>query len=390
MNDNQQTSPIDFTIIFIVLAFGIISCYTLYTVDPYLGTGDQGSYMKQIVWYILGSIVAGVAMILDYDRLHQIVWGLYGFGLTALLMLFFKFPPGLVHYSGGAWSWFKLPGIGTIQPSEFMKVFLVITLAHVIVKHNEKTRTKTVKTDLMLLGKLLLLSIVPMGLIAVQPDLGTFLVLVSITTFMILVSGIQWKILLSIVSSVLIVIAAVATTFLFNITKVTTFFEESVFAHVDSRFYGWLQPEKYELGAGLQLIKAITAIGSGQLTGKGPGNFEVMVPERHTDMIFTAVSEQFGFVGSSIVVTLFFLLVYRMIQIALESNDAFGSYLIVGVVGMIAFQVFQNIGMSIQLLPITGLPLPFISYGGSSTLAYMLAIGLVLNVKSRTRSYMFE
>lgn len=140
MNDNQQTSPIDFTIIFIVLAFGIISCYTLYTVDPYLGVGDQGSYMKQIVWYILGSIVAGVAMILDYDRLHQIVWGLYGFGLTALLMLFFKFPPGLVHYSGGAWSWFKLPGIGTIQPSEFMKVFLVITLAHVIVKHNEKNQ----------------------------------------------------------------------------------------------------------------------------------------------------------------------------------------------------------------------------------------------------------
>ncbi|MCA0983789.1 rod shape-determining protein RodA [Halobacillus yeomjeoni] len=390
MNDYKQTSPIDFTIIFVVVAFGIISCYTLYTINPYLGAVEQGSYMKQIVWYVIGAVGAGFMMILDYDRLHQIVWAIYGFGVTMLLMIFFKFPPGIVHYSGGAWSWFKFPGIGTIQPSEFMKVFLVITLAHVIVRHNEKNTIKTIKSDLLLLLKIVILAIIPMALIAVQPDLGTFLVLASITGFMILISGIQWRILLSILSSILLVVGVVALMFIFNFTKVTTFLEESVFAHVDSRFYGWLQPEKYEQSAGLQLIKSITAIGSGQLTGKGPGNFEVMVPERHTDMIFTAISEQFGFVGSSIVVTLFFLLVYRMIQIALESNDAFGSYLIVGVVAMIVFQVFQNIGMSIQLLPITGLPLPFLSYGGSSTLAYLLAIGIVLNIKSRTRTYMFE
>ncbi|MGI8314416.1 FtsW/RodA/SpoVE family cell cycle protein [Halobacillus mangrovi] len=390
MNDYQQSSPIDFTIIFVVIAFGIISCYTLYTVNPYLGVIDQGAYMKQIVWYILGSIGAAIVMIVDYDRLNQIVWGLYGFGVLMLLMIFLNIPPGIVHESGGAVSWFKFPGIGTIQPSEFMKVFLVIALAHVIVRHNEKNRVRTIQSDLLLLLKLLGLAIIPMGLIAVQPDLGTFLVLGSITAFMILVSGIQWRILLSIVSSIFLMVGVVALMFVLNFSQVTTFLEESVFAHVDSRFYGWLQPEKYEQSAGLQLLKSITAIGSGQLTGKGPGNFEVTVPERHTDMIFTAISEQFGFVGSSIVVTLFFLLLYRMIQIAFESNDAFGSYLIVGIVAMIAFQFFQNIGMSIQLLPITGLPLPFISYGGSSTLAYMFAIGIVLNVKSRTKTYMFE
>ncbi|ARI78009.1 FtsW/RodA/SpoVE family cell cycle protein [Halobacillus mangrovi] len=390
MNDYQQSSPIDFTVIFVVIAFGIISCYTLYTVNPYLGVIDQGAYMKQIVWYVLGSIGAAIVMIVDYDRLNQIVWGLYGFGVLMLLMIFLNIPPGIVHASGGAVSWFKFPGIGTIQPSEFMKVFLVITLAHVIVRHNEKNRVRTIKSDLLLLLKLIGLAFVPMGLIAVQPDLGTFLVLGSITAFMILVSGIQWRILLSIISSIFLMVGVVALMFVLNFSQVTTFLEESVFAHVDSRFYGWLQPEKYEQSAGLQLLKSITAIGSGQLTGKGPGNFEVTVPERHTDMIFTAISEQFGFVGSSIVVTLFFLLLYRMIQIAFESNDAFGSYLIVGIVAMIAFQFFQNIGMSIQLLPITGLPLPFISYGGSSTLAYMFAIGIVLNVKSRTKTYMFE
>ncbi len=390
MNENQQTSPIDFTIILVVLAFGAISCFTLYSINPILGAADQGVYVKQIVWYIIGGAGAGVVMLLDYDRLHQIVWVLYGFGVIMLLMIFFNFPPSIVHESGGAVSWFKLPGGVTVQPSEFMKVFLVVTLAHIIVRHNEKNAAKTIKTDIYLLGKIILISIVPMGLVAVQPDLGTFLVLASITAFMTLVSGIQWKIILSILGFFVLLVAGVTLMFYIDFTQVTTFMEESIFAHVDSRFYGWLQPEKNEQGAGLQLIKAITAIGSGQLIGKGVGNLEVSVPERHTDMIFTAVSEQFGFVGSSIVVTLFFLLIYRMVQVAMESNDSFGSYLIVGIVAMITFQVFQNIGMSLQLLPITGLPLPFLSYGGSSTLAYLLTIGIVLNVKSRTRTYMFE
>lgn len=131
------------------------------------------------------------------------------------------------------------------------------------------------------------------------------------------------------------------------------------------------------------------AIGSGELYGKGLGNLQVYLPEAHTDFIFGVIAEQFGFVGSSIVVSLFFLLVYRMVHIALESNDLYGSYLCAGVAGMITFQVFQNIGMTIGLLPITGLPLPFISYGGSSLATYMLAIGLVLNVHSRTRKFMF-
>ncbi|MCP3031965.1 rod shape-determining protein RodA [Halobacillus sp. A1] len=390
MNENSNSSPIDYTIILIILSFGIISCFTLYTLNPVLGAGDQGSYFKQIFWYSVGFIGAASALLIDYDRLHQVVWFLYGLGIIMLLMLFFNFPPQLVHTSGGATSWFRLPGNVTLQPAEFIKVFLVIALAHVIVKHQENHRLKTTKSDLLLLGKQLGLALPPMLFIAIQPDLGSFLVLVAITAFMILISGIKWKILISLLGGFLLVIASIVMMFVINLTSVTTFLEESVFAHVDSRFYGWLQPEKYELDAGLQLIKAITAIGSGQLYGKGLGNFEIYVQERHTDMIFTAVSEQFGFIGSSIIVSLFFLLIYRMIQIALESNDSFGSYLIVGIIGMITFQVFQNIGMSVQLLPITGIPLPFLSYGGSSTLAYLLAIGIVLNVKSRTQTYMFE
>jgi cell division protein FtsW (lipid II flippase) len=156
------------------------------------------------------------------------------------------------------------------------------------------------------------------------------------------------------------------------------------------RVYGWLNPYEYSSDIGFQLIKSLLAIGSGELYGKGYQQLEVYLPEGHTDFIFAIISEQFGFIGGSIVISLFFLLIYRMIHIALESNDPFGSFLCTGVIGMITFQVFQNVGMTVGLLPITGLPLPFISYGGSSLATYMIAIGIVLNVRSRTRKYMFD
>ncbi|MBP1947220.1 FtsW/RodA/SpoVE family cell cycle protein [Virgibacillus litoralis] len=382
---------IDYTLVFILILLGLVSLFTLYTIEPSLPEKYDGSnfMLKQALWFIAGGIVITAVMLIDYDRFHQITWILYGIGLTSLLMLFAGFPAGIVHEANGAISWFKFPVIGTIQPGEFMKVILVLTLAHVMVRHNTKYIEKTIKSDLGLLAKIIIISAPPMALLAVQPDLGGLLVLIAITGFMILVSGVKWRILFSIAFIVIdIVLLAIVAWYLFP-GPIAVFLEESVFDHVSSRFYGWLNPQQ-NYDAGYQLILAMMAIGSGQLFGKGIGDMEVYVPERHTDMIFTAISEQFGFVGASLVVMLFFLLVYRLIHIALLSNDTYGSYLVTGIVGMFAYQIFQNIGMSIQLLPITGLPLPFLSYGGSSTITYMLSIGIVLNVHSRTKEYMFS
>ncbi|WP_026571094.1 FtsW/RodA/SpoVE family cell cycle protein [Sediminibacillus terrae] len=389
MNSNNN-STIDYTLIFIVLLLGIVSCFTLYSVQPYLGSEAQDNYfIKQIAWYIAGGIVVGGIMWIDYDRFRHISWYLYGAGMVTLLMLFFRFPPQIIHTANNATSWFIFPGIGTIQPAEFFKVFLIIALAQVMVSHNEKFKTRTNKSDLWLIAKIAAVSLPPMGLIAVQPDLGGFLVLAAIVACMVLVSGIRWRVLLAVSLLGLMLIAAVIGLSVMFPDTVGTTLEESVFKHVESRFYGWLDPEKYA-ESGYQLKKAMLAIGSGQLTGKGLQDFEVDVPERQTDMIFTAIAEQFGFVGASIVITLLFLLIYRLIYIALQSNDEYGSFIITGLIGMFAFQIFQNIGMSVQLLPITGLPLPFLSYGGSSTLTYMIAIGLALNIRSRTKQYMFD
>lgn len=387
---NRSTLNIDYTLVFIILLLGLVSLFTLHTIIPGLPEKYDGSHflLKQALWYVFGGIVILVTMLVDYDRFHQITWLLYGIGVTSLLMLFIGFPPGLVHEANGAVSWFKFPGLGTIQPSEPMKVILVMTIAHIMVHHNDRYRNKTIASDLGLLGKILLVAIPPMGLVAVQPDLGGLLVLTAITSSMILISGIKWRILFSIVLAAIGIVGLAVAMWYFFSGPIATFLETSIFDHVSSRFIGWLRPEQ-NYDAGYQLILAMLAIGSGQLFGKGIGDMEVYVPERHTDMIFTAISEQFGFIGASLVVTLFFLLLYRLIHIGLLSNDKYGSYLVAGLVGLFAYQIFQNIGMSIQLLPITGLPLPFISYGGSSTVTYLLAIGIALNVHSRTKQYMF-
>src|SRR5699024_1202360 len=322
MKNQQNRWNIDYTLLFIVFLLAIVSLFTLYTIEPYLPAkyANQHFLRDQAIYYVAGGILILLIMWIDYDRFRQITWSLYTIGIVMLLMLALRFPQSIVIEANGAWSWLAFPGIGTIQPAEFMKIFLVLALAHIMYRHHAKFIQKTKKSDLWLLAKMMFASLPPMGLIMVQPDLGSALILASITACMILVSGIRWRIILTVIlSGVGIVILLVAIWYFFP-GPIATFLEESVFNHVSGRFYGWLHPEQYA-ESGYQLIYAMLAIGSGQLFGKGMNTMEVYVPEKHTDMIFTAVAEQFGFIGASVVVTLFFLLIYRMIHIALKSND---------------------------------------------------------------------
>ncbi|MEQ6375515.1 FtsW/RodA/SpoVE family cell cycle protein [Bacillaceae bacterium S4-13-56] len=392
MEKQTPSMKIDYFLIMIILSLGAISAFTLYSIDPYLPAKyDNINFVtQQLTWYALGAVAIGFIMLLDYDRLRNLTWIIYAIGILLLLGLEFNVPSAYVKTLNGATGWYEIPGIGTFQPAEFMKVFIVITLSHVIVGHQEKFPQPRVKDDFWLLLKIFVIAIIPLGLIAKQPDLGGALVISAIVASMLLVSGIRWRFLLILFGSVAILVSGAIGIYYFFPDLVLNLTRNSDYKHAFVRFYGWLSPQEYASSYGLQLIKAMLAIGSGQLFGKGISNIEVYIPERHTDMIFTAIAEQFGFLGASIVVTLFFLMIYRIIDTALESNDPFGSFLCTGFIGMFTFQVFQNIGMSIQLLPITGLPLPFISYGGSSLVTYMIAIGIVLNVRSRTKVYMFD
>ncbi|MGN8644587.1 FtsW/RodA/SpoVE family cell cycle protein [Gracilibacillus sp. HCP3S3_G5_1] len=394
MSEKTSNVKLDYSLLLIIISLAIISIFTLYTLDSHLSQNPlyQNMYLKQIVWYIAGSMAVAIIMMFDYDRLRQVSWLLYGMGVLSLIMLYFHFPPGIAKEVNGAWGWFEFPVLGTIQPAEFMKVFLIIFLAHIMVAHNEKYPEHTIKMDLWLLCKMGIIALIPIIFLAQQPDLGGVLVLAAITACMVLVSGIKWRIILTITGTFLISFVTVIYLYLTYTEEMNQFFYDNNLDHVVSRFQGWLIPEEHSQGGAYQVVRAMLAIGSGQLSGKGIGSFEMAhrIPEYHTDMIFTAIAEQFGFFGSSIVILVYFLLIYRLIYIALKCKDPFASYMVTGIIGMFTYQVFQNIGMSIQLLPITGLPLPFISYGGSSTLTYMIAIGIVMSIFYRIKTYMFD
>ncbi|MBD8067504.1 FtsW/RodA/SpoVE family cell cycle protein [Bacillus sp. PS06] len=382
--ETNRQQKFDYTLVFILFLMAIVSCIAIKSAQPTLPAKLQNVNFigLQLRWYVIGIIAVAGTMVIDFDRFKMISWYLYGFGMLLLLGLYLGVPGTTT--TKGATSWYTLPGIGTFQPSELMKIIMIIVLSKIIVEHREKYPINTVKDDFLLIGKVLLTSIPPIYLLKEQPDMGMIMVFTAIIASLLIVSGIKWRIILGFLSAGLVTI---------SIFVYIYFYLPELFPLRDyqlNRFYGWLKPEEYSSGQGFQLLRSLLAIGSGELRGKGYQNSEVSLPEGHTDFIFAVFSEQFGFVGASIVISLFFLLIYRMIHTALESHDPFGSYLCAGVIGMITFQVFQNIGMTIGLLPITGLPLPFISYGGSSLATYMIAIGIVLNVRSRTKKFMFD
>ncbi|MBE7118556.1 FtsW/RodA/SpoVE family cell cycle protein [Bacillus cereus] len=386
MKDTNSQYQIDYILIFILFAIGTVSCFAIASAQASLPPFLQNINfaLKQIQWYVIGFVAIGVIMIIDFDRYKQIAWYLYSFALILLIGLELQVP-GAVTIKG-ATAWYRLPGIGNFQPSEIMKLFLIIIIGRIIANHNEKYFFRTTREDFILLVKIFTASLPPLLLIAKEPDLGNTMVISAMLAAMILVSGIRWRLILGLTS----VIFVIGFTLIYIYFTHTEFFKEHILKEYQlNRFYGWLSPYEYD-AQGYQLRQAFLATGSGEMQGTGWENGQVYFPEPHTDFIFTNVAEQFGFLGASVIISLFFLLIYRMIHIALESNEPFGSYICAGTIGMFTFQVFQNIGMTIGLLPITGITLPLMSYGGSSLLTYMIAIGFILNVRSRTQIFMFK
>ncbi|WP_214483302.1 FtsW/RodA/SpoVE family cell cycle protein [Bacillus sp. SM2101] len=383
--EKEKTQPkIDYMIVLLMILFVIYSCIAIYSANSAYVT-------KQIVWYVIGLVAILVTMIIDFDRFRQISWILYGLGMLLLLGLEIIPEGDFVKNINGATSWYQFPGgLGSFQPSEVMKIFLIILLSQIVFRHNEKYPIRTLKEDLLLFMKIMLISGPPLLLVMMQPDLGTAMVLSAIIASIILVSGIKWRYIAALFFSVILVISIVVLIYFLNFDFFVEYFlGGDSNSYTLGRFYGWLAPYEYPT-QGFQLLQSLLAIGSGELVGRGYMTEGVRIPEAHTDFIFAIIAEEFGFIGACLLISIFFLLIYRIIHTALESNDPYGSYLCTGIIGMITFQVFQNIGMTIGLLPITGIPLPFISYGGSSLLTYMIAIGIVLNVRSRTIKFMFD
>lgn len=309
----------------------------------------------------------------DYDKLQWAAYYLYGIGNLLLVLVLI-----VGDERKGSKSWISIGSLGSLQPSELMKSFLILALAKVIWDHNKKYKLHTVSLDMQLLLKIGIVSILPLGLVALQPDLGTILVFIAIIIGMVFISGVTWKILLPVFSS----IALIGGTLIYLVMYNQEFLQKLGFKPYQfKRITSWLRPEEDPLGDGMQLLRSMQAIGSGQLQGNGIGNQAIAIPENHNDFIFSIIGGNFGFIGGCVLIMLYFLLIYQIIRVALDINIPFYSYICTGVCSMILFHVLENIGMTIGLLPITGIPLLFVSYGGSSLLGAFMALGLVLSAR---------
>ena len=331
---------------------------------------DGATYAKrQALFVVAGAAVMILSTAFNYRSLRSLANSAYLLSLAALIGVLFV---GVER--NGARAWFEVPGLPfQLQPSEFAKLTVILALAAFVATHESYLRLSTLVNAFLLIA-------VPLGLIYRQPDLGTMLVFVSIGMGMLLISGAQVK---HIVFTSLLGIIAI-----FLLLNLDAFGGPSLLRQTqENRLTAFLDPAYDPQGASYNLRQSEIAIGAGGVKGqgwlKGSQTNLNLVPEQKTDFIFTALGEEFGFLGCSILLLLYAYLLARIWWIARMSSDLFGSFICVGVLSMFAFQIFQNVGMTMGIMPITGIPLPFMSHGGSSTVMAFLSIGLVVNVGAR-------
>ena len=369
----QNQGRLDVPLMLITAALTIIGLIAVAnaTIDPYAvseGTGifsvlsrlTSNSFYWQLAWVGVGFVAIVLIQIFDYRVYGELAVYIFGVALALLVLVLFQ-----TAGRGNVTAWFSwMGGSRSFQPSEVCKIAIILTLAKHISRHDgpiEKMK------DFI---PVLIHFAIPFGLVIAQDDVGTALVFLAIFLGMLFVSGLSWKI-----------IAGLGIAGASACVAIWPFLSE----FRQDRVLNFLNPARDTSGTGYQVRYSKIAVGSGQLTGKGlfqEGAISQLdfVPEKHTDFIFSVTAESVGFVGCILIIVLYLVLVLRLFYLSYKMQDKFGSLIIAGVASMFLFHIFENIGMTIGLMPVTGIPLPFMSYGGSSMLANLAAVGLVLNV----------
>lgn len=360
---------LDLTLFSAALVLATLGCVAIYAAtkpSQIAFGGDPNAFLKrQVAFFGLAMVVFVVSMLFDYRQLRGISPIIYGVGVAALIMVLS--PIG--HSALGAQRWINL-GFLQIQPSEIMKLVLIVALAALWSERSAESGLEKVLLAVCLAG-------VPVALIYLQPDLGTVLVLVFVAFAILLVSGARLRWI-----GLLLVVGAGGIALVLNLGLLNSYQIQ--------RLTAFLQPKSTNVAVAAaqhNLQQSKIAVSSGGLTGKGlfqgtQTNLDY-VPENQTDFIFTVVGEETGFAGSLLVIGLLSFIIWRAIRIAMISRDQFGTRLAAGVAAMLAFQLFINVGMTIGLVPIVGIPLPFVSYGGSSLLTSFCGVGILMNIHMR-------
>ena len=370
---NISKYKVDKWLLILLFLFIVISLITINSAEILISNNTL--VYKQLLWYIAGFVIAYFIMFVGNDFIYKNIWIFYTIGIISLLgLLLFATP------INNAKCWFSIPGIGTIQPSEFMKVILIVTLGTLIHNFNDKYNNPTISEEFKFLIKIGIVVLIPSILTFLQPDTGVVLIYLLITIIMLFISGIRYRWFIILFSVIILFIILVLGIYFTNTDLFINIFGTDFFLRVD-RLLDWSN------SSGYQLENGITSIGSGGLFGMGINNTPIYFPEPQTDFIFAVYANNFGFIGVLFLLTLITIFDIKLILLALKNTNLTNKYIISGIVGMLIYQQLQNIGMTFGLMPITGITLPFISYGGSSLLSYMIMIGIVFNISNETLRY---
>lgn len=341
----------------------ILSATTTQTTQA--GDPDYGFVIKQAVALGGGLVALVIAALLDYRWIRALAPVLY---LGSIVLLVAVLIPGVGTEVNGSQRWIDLPGFN-LQPSEIAKIAVIIAVAAILHERKGHPNFRTVAACLAIVA-------VPAGLILLEPDLGSSLTLVWLLFVMFLVGGLSWRWLAGlVVAGVGLVSAALASDLIqpYQLERLTAFLDQNDPGQSTTALF--------------QLTQSKIAVGSGQLTGQGfrqgTQNINNFIPENHTDFVFSVLGEEFGFAGAVVVISLFAVLMWRGLRISMIAKDLFGTVVAAAIVGLLALQVYVNVGMTIGIAPITGVPLPFVSYGGTSLIMWYGLVGLLLNIHMR-------
>ena len=363
-----KRKKIDLNILIPLLIFFMISLLCIKSAASYTSSSLGNLVVKQAIWYIIGIILVIGIFKINNKKIYKYGLIIYIIGnLLLLLLLFFGTP------INGSKCWFIIPKIGSFQPSEFMKIALMIQLSVMIEQYHLKNKLHSLKDEFIFLIKTFLVTLIPSILTFLEPDTGAVILYFVIYFAMIITSNIRvrWFAILGIIF--LLLIAGTSYMYFFKSNTFINLFGTKLFYRID-RIFEWRK------GTGMQLENSLAGIGSSGLLGYGFNKTPIYFPESSTDFIFAVYSSNFGFILTIFLICLIAFFDIYIIKISKNNTNLKNKYILIGISSCLIFQHVQNIGMSLGILPITGITLPFISYGGSSLLSYMIMIGIILNI----------
>lgn len=373
-----KKNKIDYSILGFVFIFFLISVVTINSALTYLPSDVGNLALKQVIWYGVGLLLVFIIFKVKNEYLYRNAWFFYIL-CNLLLLCLLLFAPAI----NNSKCWFIIPKIGSFQPSEFTKISLMLVLGTMINNFRLDYEEPSIKEEFMFLLKTFIVVLIPSILTFLEPDTGVVIIYFIIYISMLFASGIRLRWFIILGGIILLAIGLVLGCY---------FTSEKLFVSIfgNNLYYRFERVFNWKSGSGLQLENALAAIGSAGVFGHGYNKTPIYFPESGTDFIFAVFASNFGLLGCFLFLLLLLLFDGKLFFIAIKKIHLTDKFVLAGIIGMLIFQQIQNIGMTIGLLPITGITLPFISYGGSSLLSYMILIGIILNIREEHSNYQYS